>query len=193
MNAQLSLLLCLAAAPVCAEDIKVNDSDARFSRQIKITHDGARYDLKITGAGLMEKMFINVFAIASYRDASVKVNGVAALIHADIAKRLLLRMERDVNGETMYGALEGKIFDNGGEGKFGEELKLFKAYFSKNNPKEGQYIIFDHVPGQGLSIKINHAAPTLIRGVRFAKTFWKIWMGSDPISADLKASITEKI
>lgn len=193
MITRVTLLLCLLAAPTWAKDVTVSDSDAKFPSEIQVTHDGKSYDLKITGAGLREKMFVNVYAIASYRDASARIIGTVGLIRADVAKRLVLRMERDVDGDAMYEALEESIFKNGGKGKFKGELSKFKAYFLKNNAKEGKDIIFDHIPGQGLSCKIGGAAPLVIKNLDFAKTTWKIWFGNEPADKGVKKRLAKGI
>ncbi|MBU0552620.1 chalcone isomerase family protein [Myxococcota bacterium] len=192
MITRLLLALCLLSAPALADEIEVKGCDAKFPTTREATIGATAYQLKLTGAGLREKMFVNVYAIASYRDATAQVNGAGSLIRADIAKQLILRMERDVDGDSMYEALEKSIFKNGGEGKFKDELSKFKAYFVKNNAKKGKEIIFTHVPGKGLSCQIDQAAPLDIDNLDFAKATWSIWFGAKPADKGVKKALLKQ-
>ena len=70
-------------------------------------------DLMLNGAGLRTKLFIKVYLGALY--VSEKSASPAALLDATTPRRMTMRMLRDIDADTLYGALLDGLKDNNSE------------------------------------------------------------------------------
>jgi hypothetical protein len=53
--------------------------------------------------------------------------------------------------------------------------------------KEGQQLSITYVPGQGTTVVVDDGtAKTTVEGKDFADALFRVWLGSDPVDADLK-------
>ncbi|MBL8432991.1 MAG: chalcone isomerase family protein, partial [Dechloromonas sp.] len=87
----------------------VEVAGVRVDDQIRV---GAN-ELVLNGAGVRTKVFVKVYVGALY--ASRKANTPAALLDAATPRRMSMRMLRDIDSDTLYGALRDGLRDNHGE------------------------------------------------------------------------------
>jgi len=81
----------------------------KLDEQIKV---GAS-ELVLNGAGLRTKVFIKVYVGALY--VTEKANTPAGLLDAATPRRMSMRMLRDIDSDTLYGALRDGLKDNHSE------------------------------------------------------------------------------
>ena len=70
-------------------------------------------ELVLNGAGLRSKVFIKVYVGSLY--VTQKASTAAALIETQSARRMSLRLLRDLDADTLYGALRDGLKDNNSE------------------------------------------------------------------------------
>ncbi len=190
MRLTLSLFV-LSSSLAFAGRVKVDGSDIRFPDSLKENIEGQEHSLRITGTALREKVFVNVYAMASYVATEANLKGASALIDADVAKKIVLKMERDVDGDTMYEALKDALKRN--SKGFKGPLSQFRRYFTRNPAKEKVIISFLHLPGKGLECRIGKAKKLMIADVAFSKAVWKIWLGRKPVDGDIKKALIKRL
>jgi hypothetical protein len=146
--------------------------------------------LKLIGAGVREKWFMDVYVLAAYSESgSCKAE---ELVSADEPKYLRLDMLRDVSAERM-GATIGNSFEEHMPKDASDELKAqrqtFQAYF-KDECKKGTGLEFLYLPGVGTSLKQNGKSlgPT-ITGKAFADVLWDIYFGQNTCCGNLKTEV----
>jgi hypothetical protein len=181
-----------ATAHAQGKAVTVPDTEVSFPVERTEEIGGEKVALELTGVGLREKAWFNVYAIASYvaKDASAKT--ATQLAQADVAKQLRLVMERDVDGEDMAEAFRDALRANHPKG-FDQELKAFEAYFDGKEAKEGKRIVFDHVPGKGLRFRVQGHDALEIEGVPFARAVWDIYFGKKPAVDELKKTLSARL
>jgi hypothetical protein len=191
-----TLLVALSlAAPLAAQaaDITVPDSDHKVSDTRKAVIAGKSTALKLTGAGLREKAFINVYVIASYVDAGAAPHSASELSGLDAPKQMVLTMERDVDGPKMAEALSDAIRGNYPSG-MDAELGQLKGFLEAQSLNDGDEVVFTWQPGGGGVIcTLTGKSPVTIKSPEFAHAVWDIWLGGKPVQSDIKKNLVERL
>ncbi|MGV7107913.1 chalcone isomerase family protein [Flavobacterium sp. U410] len=156
----------------------------------KLTIDGQ--DLVLNGAGLREKMWIDLYVgslylpkkssnaneiMASTEGAAIKLNIVSGMITSE-------KMINAVN--------EG--FENATGGKTAPlkaKIDKFKAFFKEEIVKGDQFLIVN-VPGTGVVVYKNGTKKGVIEGQDFKKALFGIWLCDKPADKNLKAGMLGK-
>lgn len=172
-----------------AAEVKVDGSDVTYPTTIEVEGD----ELRLTGTGLREKVFINVYTVASYVAADAKLSGRAALAGLDAKKRLHLVMERDVDGETMAEAFLEAIEKNHDPSTMKPQIAQLDGYLRGKKAKDDDHIAFDHVPGKGVRISRTGREPIFIEGMGFARAVWNIYLGKENVSGDIAQGLVSRL
>jgi hypothetical protein len=147
-------------------------------------------ELKLIGAGLREKWFVDVYVMAAYSESG-SCSG-AEIISKDEPKYLRLDLLRDVSAEKMSSTIGGSFEEhtpaNASE-KLKAQRKTFEGYF-KDECTEGTVLEFLYLPGTGTLMKQNGKllGPAL-DGFDFARVLWDIYFGKETCCEDLKVDI----
>ncbi len=192
VSLSLSLLALLATAAHAAGLVKVEGSDRKVPDALSLDVNGTPTPLRLTGTGLREKAWVNVYIIASYLADGVVASSAASLAAADAPKVLLLVLERDVDGDTMGAALRESIEANAGQ-KFAADVKQLEAFFTKHPVKTGMSITFTAIPGQGVVCEIGNGAKLSVATAGFQKAVWDIWLGSKPAQDSIKKTLVKRL
>jgi hypothetical protein len=148
--------------------------------------------LKLVGAGLREKGWIDVYALGAYTESgSCNRNKI---IKAEEVKYLRFEMLRNVKGSKMASTI-GAAFDDaippGADPQLKSQRETFKGYF-KDTVKENQVMEFIYVPNAGVTITQDgkQLGPRLT-GKPFQEVLWSIYFGSKTCCEDLRDQILE--
>ncbi len=147
-------------------------------------------ELVLNGAGLRSKLFIKVYVGALY--APQKASAPAAFIDATAPRRMTLRLLRDVDADTLYGALHEGLKGNHGEAELAAmkpQIDQFAAIMKKGgDPKAGDTIAIDF-SGDTVAVAFNGEARGTVAGGGFARALLKVWLGEHPVDAGLKKAL----
>ena len=177
----LRLLVCLLAAfPAFAAEV----AGVRLA--------DTEQQLILNGAGLRKRAFFQVYAIGLY--LAEKKAAPADAIGAAGAKRVAIHMLRNVDAQTFTDALADGIRDNHGEAEvkgLEPRVKQLGAIMAQvGEAKEGMRITLDWVPATGTILGVNGApAGSPIAGEDFYRALLRIWLGENPVQADLKKAL----
>ena len=186
----LSLSAPLAAR---ADDVSVPDSDRKVADTRKAVIGGKSTALKLTGVGLREKAFINVYVIASYVDAAAAPHSASELAGLDAPKQMVLTMERDVDGPKMAEALSDAVRGNYPSG-MDAELGQLEGFLKAQSLNEGDEVVFTWQPGGGgVVCTLSGKAPVTIKSAEFARAVWDIWLGGHPVQGDIKKGLVGRL
>ena len=148
--------------------------------------------LVLNGAGLRKRAFFQVYVIGLYLPE--KKTAAADAIGAAGPKRVAIHMLRDVGAEQFSGALMDGMKDNHSEAEMkaleprAKQLAAIMAEMKE--AKEGMRITLDWLPGSGMQLTAGGkpiGAP--IAGEDFYRALLKIWLGENPVQADLKKAL----
>lgn len=180
---QAALLAALIAAPglQAAEVAGVRIDDA-----VKVGSS----DLVLNGAGLRSKLFIKVYVGALY--VGQKAGTPAAIYDSPAPRRMLMRMLRDMDAETLHGALDEGLRNNltpaelaAMQGPAGQLGALMKGI---GKVREGDAVAIDFT-ADGVSVSLNNQVRGAVPGADFARALLRVWLGDKPADASLKKAL----
>lgn len=181
----LAIAACLIAAPAfgAAEVAGVKFED---------TEQVAGQATVLNGAGLRTRLFFQVYAMGLYLPK--KEATAAAAIGAGGAKRVHIVTLRDLTAEQFAEALVKGFAENheaAEMAKLQARLDEFKAtLLSIGAAKKGTQISIDFVPGSGTRLLVGGSQKGKdIAGEDFYAGLLRVWLGSKPVDADLKAAL----
>jgi Chalcone isomerase-like len=184
----------LAAGGASAvELVGVHGSSTRFTTTMEATAGDKLVRLVLTGAALRQKVFINVYAVASYVQEGVAVRTAERLAEVDCVKRLHLVMERDVDGKDMAAAFQTAIRANNPAPAFGAEVEQLTQMMQGNAAKKGDHIFLTHLPGAGLHVSMPGKADFTIRNPAFSRAVWDIYLGKNNLGEGIKRGLVSRV
>jgi len=146
-------------------------------------------ELVLNGAGLRTKVFFKVYVAGLYVPA--KAGSLAAVLEK-APRRVQLTLMRDVSAEEFVEALVDGIKAN----TTAAELAAVKAGVDQlsaigkalGQVREKEVVTLDFVDG-GTKVAVNGGAKGTIPGEAFNQALLKIWLGDNPVQADLKKAM----
>jgi len=147
-------------------------------------------ELLLNGAGLRSKLFIKVYVGALY--VGQKASTPAAIYDSPQPRRMVMRMMRDVDADTLYSALEDGLKSNHSPTDLAqlqtqtEQLGSIMKGIGK--AREGDTISIDFLT-DGIALSLNGEARGKVAGAGFAKALLKVWLGDKPVDASLKKAL----
>lgn len=177
-------LCLLLAAPALAASVTVEGKTFPDT----VTVEGKT--LKLVGAGLREKWFVDVYAMGAYSESGGCDS--SAIVNADEPKHLRLEMLRNVSAEKMGDTIGGSFRDHmpaGASDKLKQQSDTFQGYF-KEECSKGSVLEFTYIPGTGTHLKQNgKSLGPVLDGPDFMKVLWDIYFGGKTCCKDLKKQI----
>jgi hypothetical protein len=148
--------------------------------------------LVLNGAGLRKRAFFQVYVIGLYLPETK--NAAADAIGAVGPKRIAIHMLRDVDADQFSGALTDGMKDNVSEAEMkvldARVKQLVALMASMKEAKKGMRITLDWVPASGTQLTVDAKASGVpIPGEDFYRALLKIWLGDNPVQADLKKAL----
>jgi hypothetical protein len=192
--AWLGCLVLVATSARADETVEVPGSSIRFNKKTTYQIDGKEVTMDLTGTGLREKYYINVYAVGSYIAGDSSIKSAPQLASADVPKMLHLIFERDVDGGEMVDGLTTGITYNYSKKEFAKELKALGDYMRANPLRQGDNVWIAHVPGYGLSVNITgRPSPVNIPSLKFSKAVWDIYVGPKNLGQHIKSGLTSRL
>ena len=147
-------------------------------------------DLVLNGAGLRSKLFIKVYVGALY--VGQKSTTPTAIYDSPQPRRMVMRMMRDLDADTLSSALDDGLKSNHSPAELAE-LKPQADQLSGimkgiGKAREGDTIGIDF-SADGVAVSLNGEARGKVAGAGFAKALLKVWLGDKPVDASLKKAL----
>ena len=183
---QILLAVMLAAASSFASAAEV----AGVTLAETIQQGGAQ--LVLNGAGLRKRAFFQVYAMGLY--LSAKKSSATDVLALAGPKRVAIHMLRDVSAEQFTEALVEGIRQNHSESEakaLEPRVKELAAIMAEvKEAKKGMAIALDWLPPAGTQVLIEgKPAGKPIAGEDFYRGLLRVWLGEDPVQADLKKAL----
>lgn len=150
---------------------------------------GSKGDLELNGAGVRKKAMFKVYVLGLY--VKTKSNDAAAIIKSNEEMFVRLQITSSmVNEKNMTEAIE-EGFEKSLNGntaplrtKIDASLNSFKGDIAV-----GDVFEFHYIPGTGVKISKNGNHITTTEGEDFKRALWGIWLGNNPVDANLKKAL----
>ena len=147
-------------------------------------------ELVLNGAGLRSKLFIKVYVGALY--VGQKSTSPAAIFDSPQPRRMVMRLLRDVDAETLASAMDEGLKNNHSPAELAdmksqaEQLAGIMKAIGK--AREGDTIAIDF-SADGVTVGLNGETRGKVAGPGFAKALLKVWLGDKPADASLKKAL----
>ena len=190
MIRSITLLFSLFAITLTVASGAAELAGVKIDDKVKSSASGP--ELVLNGMGLRTRYKFKVYVAALYLPE--KKPSAAEVIALKGPKRIQLWLMRDVEADQMSTALIEGLNAN----LSSAELEKSKAQIQQLNAtlvalrelKEGDVMTFDLLPGAGTRISVNgKLLGTPIAGDDFHVALLKIWLGDNPVQADLKKGL----
>ncbi len=188
-----ALVLACAAGGVAAELVGVHGSSTQFTTTMDWTVNDKPVKMVLTGTALRQKLFVNVYAVASYVQEGAGVKTAEELAAIDCPKQLHLVMERTVAGPDMAEAFRSNIRQNHPAPEFADEIRTLVDKLESWTAVRGDHIYLTHLPGVGLQIKVAGREEFIIRNPAFTRAVWDIYFGKYPVGEGIKKGLTSRL
>jgi hypothetical protein len=151
-------------------------------------------ELVVNGTGVRSK-FGKRYAMALYLPA--KTMDAKAALAAKGAKRVDIRLIKDVSGDTFASAVSGGINDNSTEAEkaaLKDRIRqLTETVIALGEIRAGTAIVFDWIPERGTVLTIGGQQKGKdIPGEDFYAGLLRVWLGEDPVQGNLKEALLGK-
>lgn len=147
-------------------------------------------ELVLNGAGLRSKLFIKIYVGALY--VGQKARTPAAIYDSPQPRRMVMRLLRDVDAESLHAALRDGLNDNLTPFEMTEMKapaeQLGRIIQSIGKAREGDSIAIDFSV-DGVAVGLNGEARGKVAGAAFAKALLRVWLGDKPADASLKKAL----
>ena len=145
--------------------------------------------LNLNGVGLRKRAIFKVYVAGLY--AAQKSTNAAAIINDKGARRVSLRMLRDVEASSFIDSFTEGLKNNHTDAQFNALKPQIDALTATLNAigeaKKGDAINFDYTPDGGTRITVNgQPKGSAIPGVEFFAAVLRIWLGDKPADETLK-------
>jgi Chalcone isomerase-like len=190
----LALMLMAVGSVASAEElVPVPGTQTQFSTPVDVVVAARTVRMSLTGVGLRQKLYFNVYSIASYVEEGAKVNSAEDLAELDRPKQLHLVMERAVDSGNMAEAFRSAIRMNHPEPAFDEEVNRLAQLLRNHTARKGDRILLTHIPGVGLQINLADKVDFLIKNPRFSRAVWDIYLGKQNLGEDIKRNLCKRL
>ncbi|MEK7486154.1 MAG: chalcone isomerase family protein [Planctomycetota bacterium] len=207
----LAICCVFASLLVGDEEEMIQEPESEVSFRLKVpslSEEGKT--LGITGLGCREKTWVNVYAIAHFasyegmkdklsswkgkskEDLAVDLKFYEELCKANIEKRFVLILLRDIEGTKIESAFREGLTQSYTDGKLSENAeKLLKVL--ANGVKEKDKLIFRYMPGGKLLFSVNKDEYSY-EDETLAQAIWRIYFCETPtVGTSLRDSLISEI
>lgn len=147
-------------------------------------------ELVLNGAGLRSKLFIKVYVGALY--VGQKAATPEAILDSAAPRRMVMRMLRDMDADTLHGALDDGLKNNLTPAELAElkpqAEQLAGIMKGIGKVREGDSIAIDFT-AEGVGVSLNGESRGKVAGPAFARALLKVWLGDKPTDAGLKKAL----
>jgi len=187
------ILLLGGTAVLATELVGVRFSNTQFTTTMEIKVGDKPVHLVLTGVGLRQKFFLNVYAIGSYVIEGAAVHTAEELAALDQPKQLHLVLERDVDGKDMAEAFLVAIRQNHPVPAFNDEVNRLTEMLRELDLKKDDHIYLTHLPGVGLRCHVVNKGEFTIDNPKFSKAVWDIYLGKNNVGEGIKKGLTSRL
>ena len=147
-------------------------------------------ELVLNGAGLRSKLFIKDYVGALY--VGQKAATPAAIYDSATPRRMVLRLLRDLDADSLHSALDEGLRNNHSPAELSDMQaqadQLAGIMKAIGKVREGDTVSIDF-SAEGVVVSQNGEVRGKVAGANFAKALLKVWLGDKPADTSLKKAL----
>ncbi|HYB53807.1 MAG TPA: chalcone isomerase family protein [Thermoanaerobaculia bacterium] len=143
--------------------------------------------VKLNGMGLRTRIIFKVYVAGLYLENPS--HDPSAIIQSDQVKRVELGIVRSLTGAQVAEAI-GQGFEQNSKSQMGAlKARLDKLESWIPDVDKGDSIVLTYVPGKGTIVWARLTERGVIEGKDFSDALLSVWLGPNPVQADLKRKL----
>ena len=146
----------------------------------------------LNGMGIREATAFKVDVYIAGLYLETKSSDPRTILETDQARRLVLHFVRDVDEDDITDAWTEGFRKNAASAFSGLKPKIDQLNGWMKDMEEGQALVFNYLPGEGVQVTVDGRKKGTIAGADFAKAFFSIWLGVSPPNEGLKTGLLGK-
>ncbi len=161
----------------------------KADQQLVIRNSFSNNDMVLLGSAIKKFLTFRVVTVELYIADEYKKEDVLS----DIPKRLEVNYHVNIPKQELYRATIKGIKQNFSEEQLKTlmpQIKQINSYYP--NVKSGDQIAVTYVPGLGSQVQFNGQIKGVVPGRAFAKAFFSIWVGENPVDKQAKLKLLGK-
>lgn len=146
--------------------------------------------LALNGAGVRSRMFIKVYVAALYLPQ--KSNQASAVTQVTGPRRMVLRMMRGLDAQTLTDALEEGVRNNSTATELAQAksaLDELVAQMRKIGKLNEADLVVINLTSQLTRVSVNGRAAAQVTGASLPGALLRIWLGENPVEGSLKSAL----
>ena len=185
MRPTLQILLCLLSI-TAASPASAREPEPAFPESIKLssTEDALT---KLGEYRYVYRLFFKLYDVALYVPPTA---GYTDVLKASTSYRLQFRYLREIDKSIILESADKMLRKNLSEAQFNQISdrveRINQAY---QTVKDGDRSSLTYRPETGTTLRINGEPVVTIEGTDFARLYFQIWLGEQPISNSLRESV----
>lgn len=181
-----SALIAVFLITVCAFPVNAGDPDPTFPRSIELSESNNSLS-KLGEYRYVYRYFFKLYDAALYASPEATHEDVLA---ASTRYRLQFRYLREIEKSIILESADKMLRKNLSPAEF-EQIadrvdRINQAY---RTVRDGDQSSLTYLPGTGTTLRINGQSVATIEGEDFARLYFKIWLGEQPISTSLRENV----
>jgi hypothetical protein len=143
-------------------------------------------ELVLRGQGLMRYLIFDLYNAALYLPENLPADKALE----DVPKRLEAEYLRSLKKSDFNRSVHEYIVRNAGQQQYESLLPAIREHNAlyRDVSAQDRYAL-SYVPGEGTTLELNGRPLGTVGGAAFASALFSIWLGDDPIDADLKRQL----
>ena len=144
-------------------------------------------ELELSCVGLLRYMYVVKGYVAALYVGS---DGAVVNVLDDVPKRLEISYFWEIDGDEIGAAGEQLVARNVDDAtleRLQPQLERIRAWYEDVQP--GDRYALTYVPGRGTELALNGEVKGVIEGSEFARAYFSIWLGEEPMDAGLKKQL----
>ena len=175
----------------------LEEAGQNFATRITVATTEGDVDLRATGSSTRKKIFFKIYAAVAYVDASQGFGDDpgAAIVDATGPKQIHLRMLRELDSERITNGINEALEKTATRPleEIAAERARFLGLFGDEKLSEGADLRMTYLPGEGLQISLDGTVRDTIPGDAFARAFFEIYFGPQPVDDGLKKNLLRRV
>ncbi len=182
-------LVCILTIAASATSASARDPEPAFPERIELSaSDSADSALiKLGEYRYVYRLFFKLYDVALYLTPGTSFENV---LGASTSYRLQFRYLREIDKSIILESSDKMLRKNLSSQEY-EQIaerveRINRAY---RTVRDGDRSSLTYQPGTGTTLRINGEPIVMIKGEDFARLYFKIWLGEEPISSTLRESV----
>ncbi len=173
-------IVCIPLLAAAGNSGRICNSGVCFVRETEVSGN----TLSVRDIGTYRAWGFRVYTTTLYIPSGVE--GIDEVLSANTPRKLVLHYHRSITADDLAESTEEFASRNPRNDMAALRERLDKLYDAYKDVGSGDEYAISYTPNEGTTIELNDEKIISIEGGDFARAFFGIWLGEEPISSGIR-------